>query len=57
MVLWQFPAAKNVDLRLYRNSRSLFQPVYIDTIVGSEVRIGTVCKATSFLVRIKASNR
>ena len=54
MLLRKWSPTKNVDLRLYRNGRPLWDTIDLNSIVRCQERVCTMCKATGSLVRIKA---
>lgn len=54
MAVWQGTAAKDVDLRLDRDGRTLGDAVNINTIVVNQEGVLSVGKATCLLVWVEA---
>lgn len=55
MVFRHLSASKNVHLRLYGYRRSLWKAIYVDALGGGgEIRVGSMSKAASLLIRIEA---
>ena len=49
-------SAQDVHLRLDRYRRTVWQAIYVDSIVRGQIWVRAVCEATGLLVRIKAGN-
>ncbi len=57
MAFWHFSTAKDMDLWLNWNCRTIWKAINIHTVMGSEEGVNTVCKATGYLVRVEASGQ